>query len=381
MNTTLQSQLAPFAEKCRQRLSTADSNTTKTAPEITDHEKQVLAEASKALKAWEASPDGQAKLQAMKGMSLAEIREELLALLQSPVFTSTLALISKPSLPILKYPIQTISLALKVEVDFVLFGFSGSIGAAVDPAQLIQFIKNPRDGGLSAVTFISGWVNEGLDEGAMTGIEVGVSGSAPNDIGGYSSGYELTIDILADIFENPELPGITGQVYKGSSDGSWGATIGLVWGADVGGVATESYTIILTDTDLSIPPIYQPPADHFMIINSIVCQNSNMNTDHVYFKFTVDNGTTYRYPTWDHRNMSEDKGSTYNNTWNAGRSVRFNSQVEVTLYSESDSGIGDDDQLGDTKTFYASTFVSPQYPESKHGINETTYQINATLIY
>jgi hypothetical protein len=153
------------------------------------------------------------------------------------------------------------------------------------------------------------------------------------------------------------------------------------WGAGAGVVMTQSYTLILTDSNLSLPPIYQPDADHFMIINSIVCQNSNMDTDHVYFKFTVDNGTTYRYPTWDHRNMSEDKGSTYHNTWNAGRSIKFNNQVEVTLYSESDSGLGEDDQLGDTKTFSASNFVGTQTADSKHGLNETTYQINATLIY
>ena len=389
MNSTLQSQLAPFFNKCYENLSSAHPvASTQATPEISSQTKEVLAEASRAMKQWETSPEGQAKLRAMEGMTLVEIQQELIALLQSPIFAPTLELISKPSFPILKHPIQSVSAALKVEVDF-LVGFSGSIGVAIDPQQLIQFLKDPRQGSLTYVTFLTGWINDGLDSSAITGIEIGVSGSAPNDISGFSKGFEGTIDIISDLLENPEIPGLTGQIYKGSSEGSWGATVGLVWGAGMGLERARSYTFILTNSDLQLPPIYQPDADHMLIITQITCINANRNPDGVYFYFTPDGGTQYRYPTWDHRFMTDDDNDpAYYQTWYPGRSVKFNDSVTVALWDEQ---AADTDPLGDAITFYYDDFANVHSDtewkkvyragDMGNGWNEIEYHVYVQLIY
>lgn len=384
MNTTLQSQLAPYVEECRQRLLTAaPERATATAHEVSAQEKKILAEAHRALKAWEASPEGQAKLQALKGMSLAEIQQELSALLQSQIFASTLELISAPSLPILKYPIQSVWLAAKVEAE-VIIGFSGSIGAAIEPSQVLQFIQDPKRGTLSWQYFISGWFDDGITGGAFVGIEFGISGSAPSDLGGFGSGVEGTFDVDPDTGL-----GISAQYYHGSADESWGATVAVVEGADAGFEGTQSYTILLGQGSLGLQPIYQPDAAHMLIITQITCVNANRNPDGVYFYFTPDSGTQYRYPTWDHRDMTDDDDDPdYYHTWYPGRSVKFNGQVTVALWSEQDA---DTDPLGDAITFYYDDFANVhsdtewkkvyRAPDAGNGWNEIEYHVYAQLIY
>jgi hypothetical protein len=395
MNTTLQSQLAPFAEECREQLSPPGAELAiPPTHEVSAQEKEIVTELARALKAWQTSADGRAKLQALKGMSLDEIRQELIALLQSDLFVPTLELITKPSLPILDYPIQTISIAVKFEADFVIFGFSGSLGVAVDPRTLVQAIKDKNPSGLDFSMFITGWVEEGIEAGAFVGVEAGVSGAKPSDLGGFAKGVEGSVVLIPDPLEDGLGVGPFAQYYQGVSrdglkfepvTGAWGVTVGIATGEDTALAFTESYTLVLED--ITVPAIYQPtpPNGHMVIISILQCVNSNLDTDRVYFYFTPDGGTQYRYPTWDHRDMMEAKDPWDNqNTWYTGRSVKFTDSVAIELWSETD--VGDDDSLGGLTFSYDSTWqvgtqiMLPQI-KTNNGINDIVYNVWISLVY
>jgi hypothetical protein len=395
MNTALQSQLAPFAEECREQLSLPGAElSTALTHEVSAQEKEIVAELGRALNAWQTSAEGQAKLQALNGMSLDEIRQELVALLQSDVFVPALELITKPSLPILDYPIQTISVAVKIEADFVIFGFSGSFGVAVDPRTLIQAIKDKNPSGLDFSMFITGWVEEGIEAGAFVGVEAGVSGAKPSDLGGFAKGVEGSVVLIPDPVEAGLGVGPFAQYYQGVSrdglkfepvPGAWGATVGIATGEDTAIALTESYTLVLED--ITVPAIYQPtpPNGHMVIISILQCVNSNLNTDRVYFYFTPDGGTQYRYPSWDHRDMMEAKDPwDYHNTWYTGRSVKFTDSVKIDLWSETDAG--DDDSLGGLTFSYNSSWqvgAATMLPQIKtnNGINNIIYSVWITPVY
>jgi hypothetical protein len=395
MNTTLQSQLAPFAEECRQQLSLPGAQlSSPLTHKVSAQEQEIVAELGRALQAWQTSAEGQVKLQAWKGMSLDEIRQELIALLQSDLFVPALELITKPSLPILDYPIQTISVAAKFEADFVIFGFSGSIGVAVDPRTLIEAIKDKNPSGLDFSLFITGWVEEGIEAGAFIGVEAGVSGAKPSDLGGFAVGVEGSIIVIPDPDEGGLGVGPFAQYYQGVTrdglkfepvTGAWGVTVGIATGVDGMIGPTQSYTLVLED--LTVPAIYQPtpPNGHMVIISILQCVNSNLDTDRVYFYFTPDGGTQYRYPTWDHRDMMEAKSEwDYHNTWYTGRSVKFTDSVKIDLWSETD--VGDDDSLGGLTFSYNSSWQVGQeimLPQIKtnNGLNDIIYNVWITPVY
>ena len=122
-----------------------------------------------------------------------------------------------------------------------------------------------------------------------------------------------------------------------------------------------------------------------VIISILQCVNSNLDTDRVYFYFTPDGGTQYRYPTWDHRDMMEAKNEwEYQNTWYTGRSVKFTNSVKIDLWSETD--VGDDDSLGGLTFSYDSSWPVGQeimLPQIKtnNGLNDIIYNVWITPVY
>jgi hypothetical protein len=335
--TTIQSQLTPFVEEIRHGLSAAKSGgTISIDAQASLAVKQALTEAGCAIQAWQNSAEGQARLKAMQQSSIAEIRQNLTSLLQSQVFAPTFELLSKPTFPVLNNPIQSVSIALKAEVELII-GLSFSIGIAVSLKELLSFFKDPTSGFPQASVFISGWIDEGVDGGGIVGVEFGVYGSTPDDLGGYATGIEGTIE------PGPEsgIPfGLSAQYFKGSSDSSWGATVAVVEGVDAGVEFTESYTILVADINPSIPPIHEPtpPNGHMVTIDIIQCiKTLTSGSDNVNFRFCMDgnNSTVYRFPTWDIRRMSDGYPEwDYHNTWYPGQCVKFVNNFTLCLWND-----------------------------------------------
>ncbi len=120
-----------------------------------------------------------------------------------------------------------------------------------------------------------------------------------------------------------------------------------------------------------------------LVLTDLHCNNINSLTGHdeVYLLFTPDNGTTYRYPTWNHYAMSQDQ-SDLDSNWALGRSVWFNNSVTVSLWDGNDS-------LGPATTFSLSNFNGPGATKKNNihrdgsisnGWNVIDYDLTAQLV-
>lgn len=367
MNSSVTSAIQPYVEyihkQGRQGLQKPAGN------KLTAPEQAIMKEAGKAIKTWLQSAEGKSKMVALQSMSLVEVNSELEALLQNPVFQKTMQLINdhpKLAAALQSFPIHSVSVGFTFEAN-ILFGVSGSIGYAVNPTDPL---------GVSA-SFLSLSLKEGAELGAFGGIQFGIWESAPDDMAGFAVGAEVTFD--------PEIIGVSIGVSRGTSSDSWGATATGVAGEDAGIEFQESYTFLLTEGDLGLKPAYQFPAQHFLILDKLTCENTkDTGKDEVYFRFTIDGNKTYTYPSWDYRSMGTDSD---NNEWFVGRSVWFNSKVEVVLYDSEDGG-GDDVMKPSDKDYSFKFEIGDFKNDSKitktmdytSRLNEVKYKLSAVLV-
>lgn len=367
MNLSLKTSIQPYVEYIRTQGSQGLPKPA--ANKLTAPEQQIMKEAGKAIKTWLESAEGKSKMAAMQTMSLVQVNSELGALLQNPVFKKTMQLINdhpKLAAALQSFPIHSVSIGFTFEAN-LLIGVSGSIGYAIDPTDLL---------GVSS-SFLSLSLKEGADVGAFGGLQFGIWEPTPDDMGGYSRGVEGTFD--------PEIIGLSVGVYKGRGADTWGATATFVAGEDAGIELQESYTFLLTEADLDLKPAFQLPAAHFLILDKLTCENTkDTGKDEVFFKFIIDGNKTYTYPSWDYRSMGTGSDE---NEWVVGRSVWFNSKVEVVLYDGEPAGKSDvmmesgkDHSFKfDFSDFKGVSKITKTMDYTSH-LDEVKYKLSAVLI-
>jgi len=222
----------------------------------------------------------------------------------------------------ISFPLKAVSAGVDGSLVFII-GIQGSIGVGVNPA-------DPLDGSQD-VMYASGSIDIGADEGGELGVVVGFWNVTPANLGGTSYGWEIDITDFGGGY-------VEASYNHPDGTGLIGVSVSADAGEEDGAEGEASYTLVWHTT-----PVFQPPAANYMIINSIDCnQNSESGHDEVYFFFTIDNGTRYRYPSQGEFSMA--KGD----SWNAGRSIRFNSSVYVQLFDQDDTS--SDDALRSRKT-------------------------------
>lgn len=351
--TLLAQELAPQLATFRQNLSQRTTNTPKAAPgqkiQPTPLEKELFAEAAKAIAKWQESAENRKKLASLPGLTADELRGFFHGILLSPEFARMNALVDQHrALPEkdISFPLRAVSVGVDGSLVLII-GVQGSVGVAVNPLDPTDYTQ--------AVLYASGQIEIGAGEGGETGVVVGFWNEAPVDLGGTSYGWEVEIDDFGGGY-------VEASYSHADGTGFIGVSVSLDAGEEDGAEGEASYTYVWSTT-----PIYQPPAQNYMIINSIYCNdNSESGHDEVYFYFTIDNGTRYRYPTQGEFSMA--KGD----TWNAGRSIRFNSQVYVELFDQDDTS--SDDSLG-SYTYKVSGFPSSQSVSGSGG----SYTLHAVL--
>lgn len=331
---TLDQKVAEFQKK-RAEAPKARGKAPAEAFRPTALETQLFAETAKALRAWRAA-HGQ-ELASLRGKSVEEVHAFFRSVLAAPAFAETRALVERhrtAPLEEISFPLKAVSVGADGSLVLII-GVQGSIGVAVNPFDLTDLSQD--------VLYVSGQVEVGAGEGGEVGVVVGFWKNAPVDLGGISYGWEIEIADFGG--------GYVEASYGGSDETDLlGVSVSADAGEEDGAEGEASYTYVWQAT-----PIYQPPAANYMILTSIQCDdNSEPGHDEVYFYFTIDGGTRYRYPTQGEFSMA--KGD----SWNAGRSIRFNSSVYVQLYDQDDTS--SDDSLGSytytTSNFPASTQVS-----------------------
>lgn len=327
-------------------------------PVLSDNEKEVFIEAEKAWAIYSNSPEGKRELAAVENMSLPEVQAYVAGLLDKPVFAKLIKLLKS-----LDLPAGSFSIGLNFEIELII-GFSGTIGAAIG-------VGNSK--GVQGAEFLSVALEEGVQAGAMTGVQFGLWRSAPADLGGYSWGVEVDLGV--------EVEG-SGGLYFSNGKVS-GVTLTLGVGLEEGIAIVECYTFILGDqgVDPYIKPVVQPRKNNFLIIESLKCEHPSNDgggdENEIYFIFQADGDTAYHYPTYDYFSMKE------GDTWQCGRSVWFNSSVDVTVYDE--DGTSDDDVVG---TFSISlsqlspgqTITFKSTKDYSSGMDKVEYKINVKLI-
>ncbi|MEA2488288.1 MAG: hypothetical protein QOH21_80 [Acidobacteriota bacterium] len=311
-------------------------------------EKQLFAETAGAIRKWQESPANKARLAALPGLSADEVTAFFQSILTAPEFTQMNALVEKHRTPgvNISFPLRAVSVGVDGSLVLII-GVQGSVGVAVNPLDPTDFSQ--------AVMYASGQVEIGAGEGGEVGVVVGFWNVTPVNMGGTSYGWEVEIDdfgggYVEASYQNADGTGLIGVSVSGDA------------GEEDGAEGEASYTYVWSTT-----PIYQPPAQNYMIINSIKCNdNSESGHDEVYFFFTIDNGTRYRYPSQGEFSMA--KGD----SWNAGRSIRFNSQVYVQLFDQDDTS--SDDSLG-SYTYTTGNFPAATTVTGSGG----SYTLNAVL--
>ncbi|MFD0895055.1 hypothetical protein KBB96_03430 [Luteolibacter ambystomatis] len=362
MNPKFRSEIQPSLEKIRHHLS--ESRATKSAdasaPAIPAELRGILSRAAVRLKEWQATPEGQAELAALKNSdSAADLTNRLRTLYSSEVvkpFTDELAAKAAADFDGIDFPIKAITLGLAGQIDIGI-GIYASFGYAV------QF-PNPFKSG---AFYLSGAFTEGLEIGFDVAIQIGAWANEPMDLGGYYNGQEIMID---------DTIGLGGWSFEQDEEVA-GVAVDLALGAEDGGDEAEFYTLVWALDSDGTYPVAQQPADHMLILTTLTCLNTRESGhDEVYFLFTPDGGdVTYRYPSSKYYSMSADSDDP-EHSWNTGRSVKFNQYVDIQL-------LDDGDELG-TFRFNLSDFNGSSVTKTsdvKDGLNEIEYTFTATLVY
>ena len=304
--------------------------------------KELIEEAARAIRS---IPKG-----AIGGRTLLEQRDSLVRTLQSPTFASFRQRVDQYNASAIdtgSFPLQSISLGIEAGIALGV-GAQGSFGVAVPPTQWDNFDEY--------VVYLTGSLEIGVIEGFLGGVVLGLYTMLPTAMSGGSYGFAIDLGFVEEV----EVEGSFQTPDKG---GFLGVSITEAGGEFDGFDGMYSYTWIW---NWDAPRVFQPVATNYMLLNSIQCNKTGENGhDELYFKFTVDNGTSYRYPTHGHFSIEEGE------TWSAGRSIYFNDHVYVELWDEDDAT---DDPRGST-TYSASGFQT----SVTVGDNGGQYVLNAVL--
>lgn len=325
---------------------------------VSENEKKVFEEAIKAWNSYSNSPEGKKELAAVETMDLPELRAYVASLPDKPALAKLISWIRS-----LDLPESSFTIGLNFEVELIL-GFSGTIGVAVG-------IGNSK--GLQSSEFLSLALEEGVDAGAMAGVQFGLWNSAPADLGGYSWGTEVDLGFEAEV---------SAGIYY-TREGICGVAVTIGAGVEEGIEEVECYTFILGDqgSDPYIKPVVQPRKNNFLIIESLTCvhpsNDGGGDENEVYFIFQADGDKKYPYPTYDYFSMKEKQ------TWDCGRSVWFDSSVAVTVYDE--DGTSDDDIVGtfSINLSQLSLGQSVTFNSTKNyssGLDDVEYTIKVKLV-
>ncbi len=354
MNDTLNTQIANYAG-AYQSMPPQNASQPATLPALSDQEQQVFNEAQSAWETFSNSEKGKADLQAISSMDVPEAKQAVAEILNSSAFAKLIQLLNS-----LDLPASSFSFGITMELELII-GIEAVIGVAIG-------IGDSK--GVSSSEFLTVGLTEGIDEGALIGVQFGLWKNAPSDLGGYSWSSELDLGLGAEAE--------VGISYT-ASGGILGATLTIGGGEEDGADEEESYTFILGNQggDGYLKPVYQPRKNNFLIITSMKCDSTQSdgagNANEVYFTFQADGDTLYHYPTYDYFSMQS------GDTWNCGRSVWFNNTVQVNVYDEDDTS-GDDSignftinlsdlTLGQTKTFNSTIDYSTTFDTVKYTIN------------
>jgi len=358
MNNTINTQIANYAG-AYQSMTPPAVESPKQLPTLTDTEKQVFTEAQSAWETYSNSTAGKAQLQAISAMDIPDAKVAVADILDSSAFAKLIQLLNT-----LDLPASSFSFGITMELELIL-GFEAVLGVAVG----IGDSKN-----VASSEFLTLGLTEGIDEGALVGVQFGLWKNAPADLGGYSLSTEIDLGLGAEVE--------VAASYT-ASGGILGATLTIGGGEEDGADEEESYTFILgnQEGDGYLKPAYQPRKNNFLIITSMTCENTQSdgvgNANEVYFTFQADGDTLYHYPTYDYFSMQD------NDVWNCGRSVWFNNTVEINAYDEDDTS-GDDQiakyvinlsdlTLNQTKTFSSTVDYSS-------GLDDVEYTIKVKLV-
>lgn len=348
----LERELRPRLEELRRKLGEPPPERPAAVPalEPTPLERELFAEVGRVVREYEASPEGQAELAAVRGKSIEEIASFLRTFATGPRFARTFELLAEHrALPDDEktYYINAMSAGLNASVGFILEA-DMQLGIAFD-------VQNPENYS-EDVIYLSGSIWVGEDGIAFGGIAIGFWTVKPMGLAGFC---------FSAAIEGAVVGGASAEVsFTVLPPALLGVTLTVITGGGEGIVGGASYTIVWQH-----PWVYQPPAAHYMILETITCNDTSGHTggkDELFFRFTIDGRATYRYPSQGQYSM--DSGW----VWNPGRSMRFNESVKVELFDNDDVG---DDSLGYT-TYYPDNTFSPWVPVTG---DNASYTLQAVL--
>jgi hypothetical protein len=365
MNKQLSIDLSPYVEIV-QNFKSSSTKPDYSQYIISEKYKEIFLEASRAWQEYMVSPEGQLLESFITQSDLLKIKEKVSSILNSDTFK-----LLKQLLDAFGINAGSFSIGLNIEVEFII-GFAATIGVAIGVGD---------NKGLASSEFLTLVLDEGIDEGALVGVQFGLWTKAPSDLGGYSWATEADGGIGA------ELSGKVVYAKEKEEGDVLGVTVEIGVGEEDGIDEQECYTFILGSQSGSgdgfLKPAYQPRKSNFLIIQSITCINVQSdgigNANEVYFTFMADSeGNNYHYPTYDYMSMQG------GDVWNCGRSVWFDSSVQVNLYDEDSIG-NDSDPIGNfTINLSNLTLNTPKTFNStinySKGLDDVEYTIQVVLV-
>jgi hypothetical protein len=372
MENKLKADLAKTAHRAHRKLAGRPGRTARagrkpvTMSAWPPQARELVAEVQRALKAWNASAEGQAFRSTAREQGLDGVKQQLGALLTGPVFARTRDLAATVSLGDLPFPLKSISIGAAAAVEFII-GVYGSIGYAVNFADLTNLDSLIQN----SVIYYYEALSEGVDAGADIAVQAGFWNKTTDEMGGYYWGVEIEAD---------DLGGLAGFGLATDEDGFDLAavlidvTAGIADGVE--GLEFWAQTHKITN------PVAQPTANHMMLLTNLHCSkiNSISGHDEVNLTFVADGGkVTYRYPTWNYYAMSEDQSAPESN-WAVGRSIWFNNSVQVKAWD------GKDNIASFTITYDNISSGQPyvaRYDRKgsiSNGWNEVAYELTAQIV-
>jgi len=327
----------------------------------------MLTQVTSAINAWRESPEGQSALKSASQGQLDALRQAVNQLFQSELFVNFFQkLRSNRSLSEISLPIKSIALGFVGQIDLGV-GIYGSLGYAAD----IDDVSG------SSVVYIYGAFTEGLEAGLDAGAQLSLWRNSVSDMPGYYWGCELDVTDVGGF-------AVAGLAKEKDDDVVQAVLVDLTGGENDGVDGLEFYAVTINITHY---PVAQQQAQHLLILTNLQCLNTmESGHDEVYFLFTPDGGTTYRYPTWNYYAMSASSKDPESN-WAVGRSVWFNNSVKITLYDDSDvlgsftfnlQGCSSSDDSCQNLPNVGSTATATS--DIKDGINEIEYKMSAQRV-
>ncbi|MFK8007207.1 MAG: hypothetical protein AB8H03_12595 [Saprospiraceae bacterium] len=329
----------------------------------TDKEVEILQKAEEIWLAYSQTPEGVAFTESLKTMDLPTAQRAVADLLDGPVFSVIQAMLAAAeNLGLIP---NSFTIAFNIQGVFGI-GFIFSVGAAIG----IGLSSGQKAG------FVSGGLIEGLDEGFIIGVEFGLWTSAPADLGGTSLFTGVDVGLGADA--------AIAVSYNLSGD-ILGATLVVGAGEEDGADEGEVITFVFGDSSNPTPgsgfylqPAYQDRQGkkNFMIIKNITCLDTfEVGNDEIYFGFQPDADFTYYFPTYDYYSMDDDDHPW--SSWDCGRSVWFNENVNIQLYNEDSGNRSNQDALGGVTIHLSDFDANGNFVKN---ICNDHYQISCSLV-